>query len=205
MRLGRRALLSALSGACFERTPAAKFTIRLKPKVATKWPRFDIQEYLLGTRCAIFSVSWRATAQLVDWMWQAVAMWERAISDLRNSAPEEWPPSSYWIDWWAKLHLLQTYKDDCPDTTPDILSVLATEYHNIAAEKSLAQQMAHDGLLRQSYTAQQVASAANESSSHPRAQRRAYWIKSHSPGHKVSHARWEDVTVNGRLRILEFD
>jgi hypothetical protein len=65
--------------------------------------------------------------------------------------------------------------------------------------------MTHDGLLRQSYTAQQVAGAAKESSSHPRARRRAYWIKSHSPGHKVSQARWEDVTVNGRLRILEFD
>jgi proteasome accessory factor A len=164
----------------------------------------DIQEYLLE-QVREFLAFMEGHCELVEWMWQAVSMWEQAISDLRNSAPEEWPPSSYWIDWWAKLHLLQTYQDDCPNSTPDVLSVLATEYHNIAAEKSLAQQMASDGLLRQNYTAQQIAGAAKESSSHPRARRRAYWIKSHSPSHKVSQARWEDVTINGRIRILEFD
>jgi hypothetical protein len=164
----------------------------------------DIQEYLLG-QVKEFLLYMEGHCQLLEWMWRAVAMWEQAICDLRNCKLEEWPPSSYWIDWWVKLHLLQTYQDDCPNPSAQVLTTLATEYHNIAAEKSLAQQMARDGLLQQNHTPEQIAGASADSSSHPRARRRSYWIKSHSPGHRVSQARWEDVTVNGRRRILEFD
>ncbi len=164
----------------------------------------DIQEYLLEQVREYLELM-QGRCQLLDWMWRAVSLWEEAISDLRRCELEEWPPSSYWIDWWVKLHLLQTYQSDTPDASPDMLTVLATEYHNLDSEKSLARQMAQDGLLRCNYSREQIAGASNEPTSHPRARRRAYWINSHAPGHKVSQARWEDVTVNDRLRILEFD
>jgi len=164
----------------------------------------DIQEYLCE-QMRHFLHYVESYCRLVEWMWRALGLWEQAIGDLRNAKPEEWPSSSYWIDWWVKLHLLQTYREDCPHSSSEVLSILATEYHNIAADKSLARQMAQDGLLRQNYTPAQIAGATAESSSHPRARRRAYWINHHSPSHKVSRVRWEDVTVNGRIRILEFD
>src|SRR4028119_443457 len=119
----------------------------IETESGAKVEALDIQEYLLE-QVREFLLYMEGHCELKEWMWQAVSMWEGAISDLRNSAPEEWPPSSYWIDWWAKLHLLQTYQEDCPDTTPDMLSVLAPEYDNMRADKSLAQQKSYDTFLR---------------------------------------------------------
>ena len=86
-----------------------------------------------------------------------------------------------------------------------MLAILATEYHNVDPAKSLSQQMVEDGLLKRHHTPQENDKAAEEPTSHPRAQRRAYWINHDSPANRVSRVRWEDVTVNGRIRILEFD
>lgn len=164
----------------------------------------DIQEYLLE-QVKEFLQMMRVHSRLLDWMWHAVSLWEQAIIDLRSCELHEWPPSSYWVDWWVKLHLLQTYHDDSPNASSELLATLATEYHNLDAEKSLANEMARDGLMQSTFSSHQVVGATLEPSSHPRARRRAYWINRHAPGHHVSQAHWEDVTVNGRVKILEFE
>jgi hypothetical protein len=164
----------------------------------------DIQEYLLG-EVKQFLELLSGQCQLLDWMHQAVAMWEQAIVDLRTCDLSEWPPSSYWIEWWAKLHMLQLYEEENPRVAKEMMTLFATQYHHVDGEKSLAQQMMQAGMLATEFSAIRVQEAASEPPSHPRACRRAYWIRNHSPSQRVSQVRWEDVTVNGRTQILEFE
>lgn len=164
----------------------------------------DIQEYLLSALDKFLHVM-RDSCQPPMWMATARNLWAQAISDLKNYSFEAWPTSSYWIDWWAKLHLMQAYGEDCSPADPIMLATLGTEYHNIDPDKSLAAAMTADGLLEHLSTPGQIEAATEEPTSHPRAQRRAYWIGQDSPAHKVTRVRWEDVTVNGKVRVLEFD
>ncbi|MBV9866708.1 MAG: proteasome accessory factor PafA2 family protein [Abitibacteriaceae bacterium] len=164
----------------------------------------NIQEFLFEN-LEMFLTYAGGYCELPTWVEQAKRLWAEAIADLRTYSVEEWPPSSFWIDWWAKLHLLQEYQENCGEIEPEMLATLATEYHNIDPAKSLAHEMAQDGLLHQPSLPAKIEQAALEPTSHPRAQRRAYRIKQDSPTHKVTRVRWEDVTVNGKLRVLEFD
>lgn len=164
----------------------------------------DIQQYLLdqATRFIRYVSGY---CRPPSWMIEALKLWQQAIVDLRHHDLDDWPPSSYWIDWWAKYHLLQEYRAAYPRAAARMLPIFATEYHNLDPRRSLAQEMVHQGLLRHQHSPQAIAAAAEAPSSHPRARRRSYWINHDSPATKVSRVRWEDVIVNGKLRILEFD
>ncbi len=164
----------------------------------------QMQEYL-WEQVSDFIDAITVHCQPPQWMMRARDLWRQAVIDLKTSSLEEWPSSSYWIDWWAKLHLVQEFKSAYPQTSPQMLTLFATEYHNVDPQKSLAQQMVHDGLLAQEHTPGQIHTAAAEPSSHPRARRRSYWINHDSPATRVDRVRWEDVVVNGKLRVLEFD
>jgi hypothetical protein len=172
----------------------------IETESGAKVEALDIQEYLLE-QVREFLLYMEGHCELKEWMWQAVSMWEGAISDLRNSAPEEWPSSSYWIDWWAKLHLLQTYQDDCPDTGPDVLPCSPPNITTLPPKRA----------WRSKWQAMDCCARITQHSK-SRAPRRSR-LRIRVPGAEPTGSRvirqpqsqpgpLGDVTVNGRIRIL---
>jgi len=138
------------------------------------------------------------------WAKRAVRRWGEALRDIRDYDIDEWPESSYWVDWWVKHHALRSYLEALPDATDDELRTMELRYHHLDPRQSVAKEMVDAGLMEYLFQDHQLESASRNPSPHPRAQERAYWLQRRATGDSVSCVSWENVRVNGEKKVLRF-
>lgn len=142
--------------------------------------------------------------RLPDWVLEAYRLWSQALGDISSFSLNERPPSSYWIDWWLKWHLLQKYRQCFPDPSPAALFAVSMDYHNLDPDESFAHQLIKDKLLIRRFSDDHLRSAADTPSTHPRAIHRAKWIEKAVEDLTISAINWSKCTVDNSIVVFDF-
>lgn len=141
---------------------------------------------------------------LPGWIFEAYGLWTQALDDISTYSPNDWPPSSYWIDWWAKWHLLQEYRRQYPDASAEELFIISRQYHDLDPVESLAQELLSSNLLVRRYSDFQLRAAAYNPSTHVRAQERALWVQKSALATEVKDITWKSCLVANKFVPFAF-
>ena len=127
------------------------------------------------------------------------------LDDLSVSGPDDWPASSRQIDWWAKWHLLQLFREQNPRATTEELFWVSMDYHNTDPAESLAYGMVNDGMLDRCFSDQELERSVSCPPDHPRAKERGELVRRMLDGDKsVSEVDWQSAVIGGHRKILPF-
>jgi len=128
---------------------------------------------------------------------RAVQMWEYLLTGIEKD-----PMSlSREVDWVAKLHLIERYRDRYDLSLSSArLAMIDLSYHDVSTERGLYYLLARKGLMERISTDGQVAKAMVEPPATTRARLRGAFIKAAKAGQRDFTVDWVHLKINDQAQ-----